>query len=299
MRYLSVEDIRTHLKDDNGWANTTTYDDRITRAIQRAVEELETTAHFDWTIRSASFAVSADTEKYALPYDFREEVQDTVFHKDNMLGRIDPAGFKARRDAIGAQTDSPKVFNISGMWPVEKQPSSASAIRIVIASSVDSGTTITVRGLSGGVERYEAVAPTTQLTVDTSLQFTELFDVSKRDTTTGLVKIYEGATLLLTIPPQAKAMNFMVIRFDPIPNGTATVTFEYYRNLGVSLQLGESVPLPASFERLIYTRVLVYIDEFRRDWEAHRAHAAQFLDGRETLKGEKREPTGFVHPAAR
>lgn len=302
MIYQTVRDCLTHVKEDNGWGNTTTHDNRIRRAIRRSVEEVQAKANFDWSLRAGEVPLVSGVEKYALPYDVLKLKGGTIRIGDTKISG--PHGsdlIVERRTTTGADNGEPEMFSIRGTWPVTAQPAAAVTVGLLSDSGADTLVTVTIRGRSDGLERYEVVTVTSTVTVYSTLQYTEIYNLSKQAESLGVITAYEGVTTteLVRIPPQAKQMAFRVIQFDPIPGSAATLYFDYYRNLEMALQLGEAIPMPPTFERLVYSRVSMFVDRLRRDWDGHRADAAVYLGGVEDLVGRDTEDSGFIHPAAR
>lgn len=298
MNFLTLDDVLTHVKADTGWASTTTYDDRIKRAIKRSIGEIQRKARFDFlVVQKHEIAVAASQEQVALPYNFRSEVDDSVFYGNSRLSRVDPGWIHTKRDGIGAKSGTPTQYSITGMWPVTAQPSVASTISFVGDSSVNA--TVTLRGISDGVERYEAITVTTTNTVDSTRQYTKILNWSLKDSVNGVVSCYNGSALIAQIPPKAKAIGFQILTLDDLPSDAGTITLNYYRDIFIELEMGETVSFPTDFDDLLYLAVSTYVDRFRKDWESHRVNTAKFLGGIDDLVGTNRGPSGFRHPASR
>ena len=293
MKYLTLENIRDQVKADNGWSGVTTYDTRIDNAAGHAIDELQNEADFEWLIRQFAIPTVGGTEKYALPYDFRKEVEDTVFYGVDKIDRIDKARLAERRDGSGSQGGTPVAYCVAEQWPVTAQPSAAGTIAFLGTTA----NTVTVRGISSGAEVYEEVA-VSAVRAATSNSYTEIFAVSKTRTA-GLLTMYNDADVIGYVPEGAIAQAYPILGCDPIPDGAGTISGDYYRDLTAALQVGEAVPIPTSFERLLKRKMAMYVDYLKKDWESHRVDAAQYLHGRDQLIGRKREPQGLVHPKTR
>lgn len=300
MKYFTLNDMLGLVKDDNGWTNTTNYDERIKAAARKAVGQLERKADFEWTVQPGQIVMVKNQELYACPYDFRKEVEGTVHLGNEKITATDLRDIAHRREGDGKDPGTPLVFAVSGLWPVHTQPSAASTVTFVSDSSADTQITVTVCGNVDGLQRYEIIVLDGATAVTCSLAFTKFFEMSKgKKDATGVMTASIGGSEIVAVPPQAKAMAFKVFKPEPIPDSAGTVTFDYYRSLGMMLQLGEAMPVPSGFEDVLWARISMYVDKFRRDYQAHRVDAAEYLTGIDELGGQIREPTGLVHPAAR
>lgn len=197
--------------------------------------------YINWDAINPSYtlALVAGTQDYALPRDFGKAVyavdatNNVTYPEvrfDDLAG--DPSSIY-QQGGVGSYT----IYES----PVAVQPTATSVVTIVSTSASDLSTSLTVRGESGGVERYETITFNGMTPAVGSISFSRIISVSK-DATVGEVTVTCNSQTIAVIEPERKVVRYKLIRFMPIPSAATTITIPYHV-VPLPLNQDDDVPL--------------------------------------------------------
>jgi hypothetical protein len=127
-------------------------------------------------------------------------------------------------------TGKPDTFILNGMIWVAAQPTSASTISLVSSAAGDTAVTVTVRGISGGIDIVEEKTLNGGTAVATTASFTYLTAITK-ETSAGTVTATSnsGAVTNITLPARENFKEYWEVRLNLIPDAAYSIYGGYYR----------------------------------------------------------------------
>ena len=148
-----------------------------------------------------TFTTTAGKQDYALPDDFHKEVVVRDTTNGIELGKCDIQ--RIGMDFPDDADDSGLVSRYSILEDtVQDQPSSASVLACVSSSASDTGVSLLVRGISGGVEVNETVNLNGLTPVNTTNSYTRVKAISKSAVSVGKVTVTSNsAAVTITVMP--------------------------------------------------------------------------------------------------
>lgn len=183
--------------------------------------------YINWDAINPTYTLTlvVGTQDYTLPRDFGKAVyavdstnnftyEEVRF--DDLAG--DPSGIYQQGGA--------NKYTIYES-PVAVQPTAASVVTVVSTSASDTSTTVTIRGVVSGIERYETITLNGTTPAVGTLSFTSISAISK-DATVGAVTVTCNSQTVASIDPERKVVRYKIIRFMPIPATATTVTIPYH-----------------------------------------------------------------------
>jgi hypothetical protein len=116
--------------------------------------------------------------------------------------------------------------------PVQTQPPTATALKVLSSSTADTSGTVRVFGTVATLEAYEDFTLNGTTAVTGSLVFSEVKSVSKALTTGRITVAYgSGPTTIATMPPWAYLTAYRRIRLYPVPTAACTLYAECLRQM--------------------------------------------------------------------
>jgi len=197
--------------------------------------------YINWDAINPSYTVTTvvGTQDYALPRDFGKSVYavDSTNNITYEEVRFDDLAGDPSRIYQNGNADKYTIYES----PVAVQPTATSVVTIVSTSASDTSASVTIRGESGGVERYETLTTNGVSSVAGTISFSRIISVSK-DITVGSITATCNSQTIAVIEPERKVVRYKLIRFMPIPSSVATVTIPYHV-VPLPLSQDDDVPL--------------------------------------------------------
>jgi len=179
--------------------------------------------------RDYTISTVASTQEYLLPDDFSKAVNVRDTTNGNDLSETDYG--KICQDFPNEVTTN---GTIARYYITEDacmaQPTSASVIAVKSSSASDITQTITIRGIVGGYETYEAVTLTGTTSANSTNSYTRIKGISKSAVTVGNITLTSNsaAVTIAVLPPKITTAYYKKIGFHYVPNGVVTVAVPYY-----------------------------------------------------------------------
>lgn len=209
--------------------DTTTEAFRAQEAVRRSVKRIWNGKQWSFKLRRFTFPTVAAQEAYALPKLVGEtyKIKSSASPYDITVVSEDMFDKSVPNPTTSGDPQFARLFEMTG---VETQPTSASTLTVVSSSTSDTTQTVLVKGLVNGQVDYEEFALNGTTQVTGSKSFSEIYAVSKSDSTVGRVSVLSnGATVTnTTIPTQDKVVRMRKIRLYPIPSSIVTITVKCF-----------------------------------------------------------------------
>ena len=197
--------------------------------------------YINWDAINPAYTVTTviGTQDYALPRDFGKAVYaiDTANNFTYDEVRFDDESGDPSHISQQGGANKYTIYES----PVAVQPTATSVVTVVSSSASDSSVGITIRGLSGGVERYETLTFNGTTNVVGTISFSRIISISK-DITVGYVTVTCNSQTVAVIEPERKVVRYKILRFLPIPSAVTTVTIPYHI-VPLPLSQDDDVPL--------------------------------------------------------
>lgn len=240
--------------------DTTSEAFRAQEAVRRAVKRVWNAKQWSFKLRRFTFPTVASTEDYVLPklvgetYKIKSSVSpyDITVVSEDLFDKNVP-----NPTSVGNPTFA-RLFEMVG---VETQPTSAAPLTVVSTSVSDTTQIVLVKGLVGGQVDYEEFTLNGTTQVTGSKSFSDIYAVSKSDTTIGRVSVLSnGATITnATLATEEKVIHMRKIRLYPIPSSIMTITVKCF---GLSPDLTnayEDTEIPTRWDYVIDQFAYAYV----------------------------------------
>jgi hypothetical protein len=197
--------------------------------------------YINWDAINPSYTVTlvSGTQDYSLPRDFGKAVYAVDSTNNFTYEEVRFDDLASDPSGIYQQGGANKYTIYES--PVAVQPTATSVVTILSSSTSDSSAGVTIRGESGGVERYESLTLNGTTPVIGTISFSRIISVSK-DITVGSITVTCNSQTIAVIEPERKVVRYKLIRFMPIPSSATTVTIPYHI-VPLPLSQDDDVPL--------------------------------------------------------
>lgn len=215
------------------------------------------TADFWWNRGSDSFDTVDGTAEYFLSNRVFMDKVWGMFDEDNdkPLFKKDLEWFYAV-DATPTEEGDADFWAYVGQASCQAVPSAAGTISVVSSNGNDTNTDFVVRGISGGIERYEILVldGTTAKTGSISWAANKPVSINLENTVLGVVTATIGATTVAQIPPKHLRVLRPHIRLFNVPGTTGdTINYFFYKRATEPVSDSDVIDIPdIAFKALRY-----------------------------------------------
>lgn len=205
---------------------------------------------------------------FSRPLYIRNQTRKTWMTE--MPGRnIEPSGVEPSGDT---NTDR---YTIWGRSPVKSQPSSASVIKIVSTSDLDTSSSkaIAVRGDTTDGVTTDIIIPTGTVMAVGVVPFTKILEVNKGASWTGTMTMTSnsGAVTNLTLFPNEFARSYPQLNLLYQPTAGEVLEYQFYRQPNVLTHEGSVSSVPPPFERILVFDALLLMAAYDNRLDGGRA----------------------------
>lgn len=230
---MLLQEAYTELAERVGFSASNSSDKtKMLRAIRNALKFMYREYSAIALTQSSSFDTVDGTYLYYL--DCRANYIDSARLVDSdsnssMLEVIDLNKF--RHDYVVpdlTDTDQPSyLIPIKRVW-VQAQPTSASVIAVVSSSASDTAVHVSIRGISGGLEKTEKLTLTGTTPVNSTNSYTSLLSITK-DVTVGTVTCTSNSAAVTNISLTANQYekSYWEIQLFKTPDAVYTVYYDF------------------------------------------------------------------------
>lgn len=207
---------------------------------------------FSWLkVNGLTLTTEADVEEYSLSPLVDTSKLINIYSRERrwIVDVISRKEFQRRYPDPSIASGDPEIAYISGFSPFNKQPSSASVLTLV-SSSISDTSVVTIVGLNqNGVLITEEVTLTGTTPVDSTNQFTRVFQKSTNAFLTGIVTITSnaGAVTNVVISPRDRQGIFPKITFYPTPSQARTFYYDAVMRLPQLVNNNDMSLIPEQF----------------------------------------------------
>jgi hypothetical protein len=247
------------------WAN---------QAYQEIIRECATNTTLPWLRKRGTFTGTASTyifpsyvgEIKSIKNQSYELTKLPIEQFDSLYPNATTTGVPTTYVPLGVVQYAAQV---SAMGALSCYSSSDSDIPVATVSS-----TITVRGLSTGIERYMTIVLSGQniVSCDTAgntIRFDEIYSITKSVSTTGYITVLAntGTVSCAIIPPERLMLECQKIMLYPTPSSVSH-TYNYLEKAGDLIQDNDQPRIPEKFHELIVlgaiARGMVWMEDDNR-----------------------------------
>lgn len=176
---------------------------------------------------------------YNLPGDFKSAVYVIDTSNNRNYEEVRPDTYTSDPSAITSKAGYFTYAVIDGQ--VLEQPTAASAVSVVSTSASDTATTVTIRGISNGVDVSEVITLNGTNGVNGTKSFTSIKAISK-EVTVGAVTVTCNSQTIAVISPEVSVFRQRKLRLFGIPTSVVTLSVPYHVS-PLPMSLDEDFPV--------------------------------------------------------
>lgn len=255
------------------WAN------RAQKTFIRAADH-----KFSWLrLSNLTFATAANSGEYAMSplLDLAKTIKFTVRGGNVRVIRVLPRQeFLERIQDPTLSTGLPTIACLTGFWPVQYQPTSASLLSLVSTSAGDTST-VKIEGLSAsGVLQSEEKALNGTNVVATSLTYSKILGVGFNGFTAGSITMTSngGAVTNAVYSPRNRQGMFPVFTFYPTPSGVETIYYDGYMALPPLVADNDFSLMPEAYHEAIELFCEWRGFKLKKDYQSAASAKAEFYE---------------------
>lgn len=258
---ITYNDIKTEVRGrlkDSASIMTDAYFNRWSKLLWA---DILTEVGGNWLYDEYTFATVSGTEEYALPSRFMSMIQMRDETNNRVIDQQMPEDEKNDPDRSGS--GCPETYQKIYLRDVLAQPAASSAIDLVSTSASDTPSySITIRGISGGVEKVEVVTMNGLTGVTSTNSYTEVYQIAKSTVFTGVVTATAGAVTLVTLAPEEIRRQHQWIRIFGSPDGAYTIRICFLRKPHQMVSTYDTFDAPEYMENAIVLGFEYYARKF-------------------------------------
>lgn len=234
---------------------------RLPEWIYWATVDIISSYDFWWNKKKASFTTADSIAEYFLSNRVNGKQIIWMGDESNQTKEITEVQLEDlyRMDSTPTDTGDPIHWAYVDQSEVQAA-NTATTVSVVSSSSMDSSTTVIVRGKVSGIDRYESLSlnGTTPVAGTLTWDADTIEGINLSDKCTGVITMTTGATTIAAIPPGFQRLSCPRIRLWHVPSEVFTIPYIFYQRPMKPVNDSDIIDLPDNAFKAVMSGVDYY-----------------------------------------